>query len=242
MTNGFHENAQISFLPVGHTKFSPDLYFGLFKRRLGISSAHCLKDIAQIAIESTSVANSITPIIVGTENGTTFIPTYDWSTHFAGAKTVPKIFTHHHFVTSSKKPNFMKYRLHESSCAEEEVRIFPKDMTVPKSLPEVIVPEGLSIQRQQYLFKNIRKHTRKGCKNVLCPKPSPLLPKNKTKASTAAAVLPKATSTPKKKKATAVSSRKRSIAPVALPKPKKAKKSSVVEANPPSTSHSRRRK
>ena len=40
--NGYKESIELSFMPVGHTKFSPDCYFGLFKKAFRHSSASTL--------------------------------------------------------------------------------------------------------------------------------------------------------------------------------------------------------
>ncbi len=171
VANKLHKRVQMSFLPVGHTKFAPDLYFGLFKRRLTMCKAHCLKDVAKIAIEATSVKNSITPIIVGNEsNGITYVPTYNWASFFACGKAVPHIRKYHHFTTSSSKPNFITVKEFETSQTKE-VNIFP--LPLPTSFPEILEPEGLSFERRKYLFQHIRKFVDKKSKDKLCPKPIP---------------------------------------------------------------------
>ena len=42
---GLHQEIKISFLPVGHTKFSPDWCFGLMKRQYRKTNIGCLNDI-----------------------------------------------------------------------------------------------------------------------------------------------------------------------------------------------------
>lgn len=165
-----HKRAQLSFLMVGHTKFAPDLYFGLFKRRLSVSKAHCLKDVARIAVEATAVSNAITPVIVGTEDGVTFVPCYNWSAFFKSGKTVPNITRHHHFATSEEEPGIVKYREFETSV-EEKTLIFPPSSFKKDVLPEIIEPVGLSKDRKNYLYKQIRPYIRPKYKDLMCPKP-----------------------------------------------------------------------
>ncbi|KAL6986606.1 hypothetical protein U1Q18_050782 [Sarracenia purpurea var. burkii] len=55
------------FLPVGHTKFYPDLCFGLFKRRFRKSDCYSLADVVKIAEKSCPKKKTITPILVGDE-------------------------------------------------------------------------------------------------------------------------------------------------------------------------------
>ena len=67
------------FLPVEHTKFSPDWCFGLFKQQYRQTNLGCLDDIVE------TVNGSATPSIaqlVGFKSGETIVPTYNWSDHF----------------------------------------------------------------------------------------------------------------------------------------------------------------
>lgn len=45
---GLNKTIQLSFLPVGHTKFSPDWAFGLFKKRFRVERVSNLQDVAEI--------------------------------------------------------------------------------------------------------------------------------------------------------------------------------------------------
>jgi len=49
---GLHQEIKISFLLVGHTKFSPDWCFGLFKRLYRRTEIASLDNIAQVAERS----------------------------------------------------------------------------------------------------------------------------------------------------------------------------------------------
>ena len=51
---GLHEEIKISFLPVGHTKFSPDWCFGLLKRKYRKMKRGCLDDIVKAVHQSGS--------------------------------------------------------------------------------------------------------------------------------------------------------------------------------------------
>ena len=52
---GLHESITLSFLIVGHTKFSPDWCFGLFKRRFRHTRVGCLDDIVRVVETSAEV-------------------------------------------------------------------------------------------------------------------------------------------------------------------------------------------
>ena len=66
----------ISFLPAGHTKFSPDWCFGLFTQKFRRTEVGCLEDIATCVEASASVNKAQ---LVGTSSGEILVPTYDWA-------------------------------------------------------------------------------------------------------------------------------------------------------------------
>ena len=51
---GLHEEIKVFFLPVGHTKFSPDWCFGLLKRKYCKMRIGCLDDVVRAVHESGS--------------------------------------------------------------------------------------------------------------------------------------------------------------------------------------------
>ena len=90
-------------LPVGHTKFAPDWCFGLFKRYYRLCKIGCL-DIVQ-AVNHSAVPNVAQ--LVSTQDGTTVVPMYDWSSYFEDhtIKTALKGITKmHHFRFSKMDP------------------------------------------------------------------------------------------------------------------------------------------
>ena len=76
---GLHEEINVSFLPVGHTKFSPDWCFSLLKHHFKRSKVGCLDDLVRVVNESASpnVAQ-----LVGSQSGNVIVPVYDWSSYF----------------------------------------------------------------------------------------------------------------------------------------------------------------
>jgi len=73
---GLHEEVKISFLPVGHTKFSPDWCFGLMKQHFRSTKFGDLDDIVN-CVNLPSFVN--VSQLVGSS---VFIKTYNWSEHF----------------------------------------------------------------------------------------------------------------------------------------------------------------
>ena len=85
--------ATITFFPVGHTKFAPDWCFGLIRqcfRRIKIIE---LDDTANCANLSSAVS---VPQLVGSLDGTVFLPMYNWN----------ELFDDHHDEESSQR-NFL---------------------------------------------------------------------------------------------------------------------------------------
>ena len=54
---------------------------------------------------------------------------------------------------------------------EQEFDILLPGAEFPNGQPLVIPPPGLSLQRQQYLYKNIREFVDEPYKDQVCPKP-----------------------------------------------------------------------
>ena len=61
----------LSFMMVGHTKFTPDSCFGLVKRRTHVEF---LSDIVDIVNKSGYINHAR---LVGTQDGQVLVPTYD---------------------------------------------------------------------------------------------------------------------------------------------------------------------
>jgi len=171
-----HEEIRISFLPVRHTKLAPDWCFGLFKRHYRPSKIGCLDDIAE------AVNHSATPNVarlVGTQNGTTVVTMYEWSTFFEQhtIKTALKGITKmHHFRFSSAHPGkvFVK---NNSSDSEWCINLLRESWNpTTRDMPEQIIPQGFSLERRWYLYDKIREFCPEHLRDKVCPKPSEQLP------------------------------------------------------------------
>ena len=97
-----HSSATLSFLVVGHTKFSPDWYFGLFKRKYRRTMIGRLQDIVD-AVNKSAECNVAQ--VVDEQDGTVIVPTYDWAQFFSRHfKKLINIKSYHHFRFSSETP------------------------------------------------------------------------------------------------------------------------------------------
>ncbi len=172
---GLHDKIGLSFLIVGHTKFSPDAYFGLIKRYYRRSQVYTYEQLAHL-IESSS-KNGHNVCIRASQNKTSSVTYRDWSSWLSQYfETLKGITSYHHFVIDQKNPSIIIVKEHKDS-KELKVNLTKKKfpftkLNLPKRLPKQIFPEGLTLERQWYLYDKIRCHIPlEKDKNETCPKP-----------------------------------------------------------------------
>ena len=95
-----HRSMTISFMLVGHTKFSPDWFFGLLKQRFRHTFVSSLQDLFDVVNTSADVNVAQ---LVGTQDGKVIIPSYDWA-FFLGERfrKVPQMKSYHRFFFSGR--------------------------------------------------------------------------------------------------------------------------------------------
>ena len=166
---GLHEQITLSFMLPGHTKFSPDLYFGLLKHRFRRSVVSCLDDMVA-TVEASSQYN--TAQLVAYKDGTRFVQFYDWKT-FLGShfKKIRGIKEYHHFNITSNCPGSVCVKLYADS-EEERMQLLKDNWEPTFETPEVIPPPGLTAERQWYLYESICQYCTAGTKDKVCPFPS----------------------------------------------------------------------
>ncbi len=162
----------LSFMVVGHTKFTADSCFGLLKQRFRRTHVQCLDDLVKVVEESADVNKAK---LIGNEAGDVFVPTYDWLSFFApDMKKLPQIKLFHQFTFSSLKPGIVTCKEYsDSSSIDIDVR--KNKLTwhpVVTDLPPVITPKGLSADRQWYLYEKIRPYCQEYSADITCPLPS----------------------------------------------------------------------
>ena len=92
---GLQKKITIAFLPVGHTKFFPDMGFGLFKRRFRVSdNISTLADVVK-CVEDSSPSKMLILQLVGNEAGEVFVEVYNWQEKFSKCKPIPDIKKYH---------------------------------------------------------------------------------------------------------------------------------------------------
>ena len=168
-----HSNITLSFLPAGHTRFLPDWCFGLLKRQYRRTKVGSLQAIAEVVNKS---AECNFAQLVSREDGSTIVPTFDWTDFFAPRlKRITGIKKYHHFRVSSSSPGsvFMK---DQNETPEVQFVLLKELFDVDfNTLPNIISPHGLTIERQWYLYEQIRPFCPDEDKDMVCPLPS--LPK-----------------------------------------------------------------
>ncbi len=174
--NGLHEEMTLSFMVPGHTKFSPDSYFGLFKIRYRCSTIDSLADLVD-CVANTSSSETLIPQVYGTHLGYSD-PDYayrDWGSYLARFfKPIDRITRYNYFRFDWRQPGWVELRVDPKDEPERQFILrrsryrFPK----PVKYPAVIEPDGLGPERQQYLYTKIRPLVRNPKKRDLtCPRP-----------------------------------------------------------------------
>ena len=112
----FHHRISLHFLIAGHTKFAPDRCFGLLKQCFGQTAVSSLQELCT-CIENSTCTGVNKAQLVGTENGPSMVPLYDWQLFLTPMfKALPGIKNHHHFTFSSASPGVVTFQ--EFVCSE----------------------------------------------------------------------------------------------------------------------------
>uniref|UniRef100_A0A1X7T5Z3 CCHC-type domain-containing protein n=1 Tax=Amphimedon queenslandica TaxID=400682 RepID=A0A1X7T5Z3_AMPQE len=166
---GLNASISISFLPVGHTKFSPDWCFGLLKQKFRKAEVDSLDDFIQV-VEQSSAVNKAQP--VGSSNGELIVETLDWCSYFATLfKKIKGIKGFQHFVVNATSPGVVAARQAVDGPVTQ-FNLLKEDAEITEDeLPNILPPKGMSTERKWYLYEKIRPFCRYECKDVTCPLP-----------------------------------------------------------------------
>ncbi len=165
-----HTKILLSFLVVGHTKFSPDWCFGLLKQKYRKTDIGSVDSLAK-CVDASATCNHVQ--LVGKSDGTLIVPTFDWSSYFAiHFRRITGIKRFHHFDFDSSCPGTVHV---QERCDSNRIKIsLLKDNWDPSpfDLPQRIFPKGLSQERQWYLYEQIRSFCPDTEKDITCPLPA----------------------------------------------------------------------
>ena len=164
---GYHHSIKLSFLPVGHTKFSPDWCFGLLKQRFRRTKVDCLDDLVQVVESSAAINNAQ---LVGTQSGEVIVPTFDWADFLSKYyKKIPDIKVKHHFLFTVAKKGVVITK--KNSDSDEEEHHILQTLPSIQAFPKTVAPKGLNEDRQWYLYNKIRQFCSEETKDIVCPLP-----------------------------------------------------------------------
>lgn len=172
---GLNETVELSFMLVGHTKFAPDRFFGLFKHLFRLSVVDTIQDIARVVTESSPSGKNLAQTTV-TPTGSRIVYWIEWTSFLQQFfKPIPQITSYHHFLVSKEEPGVVTVKEYADS-KELKINIFKKDVAVSSlrgQRPPAIQPRGLDPARQWYLYDNIRQFCSSNlAKDITCPLPS----------------------------------------------------------------------
>ena len=112
---------------VGHTKFAPYRFFGLFKRLYLLSLVDTMTDIVRVVKESSSSGKNQVQLTI-TSLGSREVHWIDWSQFFQRFfKPIPGITTYHHFKVSKAEPGLVTVKEYANSPVVK-IEIFKKDV------------------------------------------------------------------------------------------------------------------
>ena len=156
--NNLHEKITLSFMVKGHTKFSPDGYFGLFKIQYQKKNIDWIGDVVECVREASS--NSIIPLPYGLslKRKKPLFNFYDWKSFLSKFfKDIPEITSYNYFSANNKSLGSLK--LKKSPNDGEKTMVLLKNehkrFTGPIKLPKILEPIELAQDRCEYLHKKI---------------------------------------------------------------------------------------
>jgi hypothetical protein len=157
----------------GHTKFAPDGCFGLLKRAFKRHAVSSLEEFETVVNESACVNQAQ---LIGKEDGRSFVAVGEWQQHLSPYfKPFPGIKQYQHFRFDASFPGFVFAKITTES---EEIKfnlMKGGESHLPKQGPQQIIPPGLPLQRQWYLYNQIREYVKDGLQDVVCPRPLELV-------------------------------------------------------------------
>ena len=167
---GLSATCELSFMIPGHTKFSPDRFFGMIKRKYRRTKVDSLSQLAEVVNSSTIERKNIA-YVIGHDTTKPFAY-FNWTKflqpHFT---VVPHITSYHHFRYSNSSPGSIFVR-EFSDSPEKEIKFLKSGHNLTKDiLPPTLSPTGLSKERQIYLYEQIRPFCQLEYRDFTCPLP-----------------------------------------------------------------------
>lgn len=159
---GLHKKIELSFMLVGHTKFAPDAYFGLLKKKYRRSKVYTYKQVVEV-INTSTIGNYNICHPYRNVDGNISFKYRKWSTWLDKYfRKLPGISKYHHFLMNSDNPGVVIAKQYVDSKAESfdllKTNKSQSGLINKSNIPLELNPEGLSPEREWYLYDNIREH------------------------------------------------------------------------------------
>lgn len=164
-------SCSIHFMLVGHTRFSPDQYFGMIKRKYRKTRVSSISQLSNVVSESTDTGMNQVQLAFNKESGYR-VPVYDWKSFLSSRfKTVPSITKYHHFKVSCDNLGVVVCNEFAHSSTETvDIKKIGVSISV-QEMPQVIPPPGIPVDRQKYLYEQIRVFCEPEYADSTCPQP-----------------------------------------------------------------------
>ncbi|GES92034.1 hypothetical protein GLOIN_2v1777628 [Rhizophagus clarus] len=152
---GLHTKITYSFIVAGHTKFSPNRFFGLFKLKLQKSDVDNLDDLVNV-VENSTLGGYNQAQTIFNKNGDHVVHFYNWIEYLLKFfKTIPNILKYHHFTFHMN--NVGKVEIKEKVDGNTQIINIKKNNDIIGFSREIF-PEKLSAKRQWYLYEQVLQH------------------------------------------------------------------------------------
>ena len=160
---GLNSEIQLDFMRVGHTRCFVDAGFGLVKQKYRRADVDTVDQLVEVVNSSASM-NVAVPFCWEWRAWEAFM-----KVHF---RTVRNITFYQRYKFLSGKPGVVEMSMSDT-LPDKSFTILSSPASALKadSLPPVLQPGGLSQDRAQYLFKEIRQFCHEESRDITCPAP-----------------------------------------------------------------------
>ena len=144
---GQHRKLEFSLMEAGHTKFSPDWHFRLWKMKWRHITAETLPEIFFSVSRSSRNGHNLPQLVQNSEKPVVF---YSWSAYFDEFfKKLPNMRKYHHFKMMAEVPGVVHVKEY-TNTEEIEINIMKRGQIQidSETLPDTIIPKGLDAARQ----------------------------------------------------------------------------------------------
>ena len=172
--SGLNKKIILSFLIVGHTKFSPDWY--VFRSVQADIQANKDRVLGRHCASGGDIGSFQSCSVGWHSGGKVLVPTYDWATFFDQPfrqQALKSIKSMHHLTFTDSRRGYVIVK-DSVDAPEKEIKLSQDDEWAPNAedLPPIIPPPGLSLERRQYLFEKISEFCPEDCQDLVCPNPT----------------------------------------------------------------------